>query len=180
MKVLPRLLSGVVLLAGSAAFAQSSATVSNIPATARIYKPITLALTNTGLSFGDIFADATGGDVTLNPQTGARSTTGPVLATTGVSNAAVLTVGGKRNATYSIALPANSTITLTSPGGTPIPVNNFFASVGGGAPANPATGLIPNVAAGTQSFAVGATITLGANQMDGDYAGTFNVTVTYN
>ena len=179
MHAASRILAGSLLLATPAAFAQSSATVANVPATARIYKPITLVLSNTGLSFGDIFADATGGDVTLNPQTDVRTTTGPVAATTGAANSALFTVGGKRNATYAITLPANGVVTLTGPG-VAMAVKNFLASVGGAAPANPATGLIPNVAAGTQTFKVGGTLTLAANQVDGDYAGTFNVTVTYN
>jgi hypothetical protein len=179
MHAASRILTGALLLAGSAAFAQSSATAANVPATARIFKPITLTLSNTGLSFGDIFADATGGDVTLNPQTDARTTSGPVLATTGTANSALFTVGGKRNATYAITLPANGVVSLTGPGAA-MPVKDFLASVGGAAPANPATGLIPNVAAGTQTFKVGGTLTLAANQVDGDYAGTFNVTVAYN
>lgn len=179
MHAASRILAGALLLAAPVAFAQSSASVANVPVTARIYKPITLTLSNTGLSFGDIFADTTGGDVTLNPQTDLRTTAGPVLATTGAANSALFTVGGKRNATYAITLPANGTVTLTGPGAA-MPVKTFMASVAVGAPANPATGLIPNTAGGTQTFKVGATLTLGANQVDGDYAGTFNVTVAYN
>jgi hypothetical protein len=179
MYVSSRILAGVLLLAAPAAFAQTSATAANVPVTARIYKPISLALNNTGLSFGDIFTDGTGGDVTLNPQSNTRTTTGPVLATTGTANAATFTVGGKRNATYAITLPNDGSVTLTGPG-TAMAVSKFTASVAGAAPANPATGLIPNTAGATQTFQVGGTLTLVANQVDGDYAGTFNVTVAYN
>jgi hypothetical protein len=174
-----RLLAGALLLAAPAAFAQASATVANVPATARIFKPISLTLSNSGLSFGDIFSDATGGTVTLNPQTDVRTTAGPTLAATGIVNSALFTVGGKRNATYAITLPANGIVTLTGTG-TAMPVGTFTASVGSAAPSTTATGLIPNVAAGTQTFKVGATLTIGANQTDGEYAGTFNVTVAYN
>lgn len=176
MHVASRILAGALLLATPAAFAQSSATV---PATARIYKPISLTLSNTGLSFGDIFADASGGSLTLNPQTELRTTTGPVLASTGTVNSALFTVGGKRNATYAITLPANGVVSLAGPG-VAMPVSNFTASVAGGVPANPATGLIPDTAGGIQTFRVGGTLTLGTNQSDGDYSGTFNITVAYN
>jgi hypothetical protein len=176
MKVSCRIIVYTALLAPAVALAQSSATVSNVTASARIYKPITLALSNTGLSFGDIFSDATGGLVTLNPQTEVRTTAGPVLAATGTVNAAHFAVTGKRSATYAITLPGS--ITLSGPG-TAMTVNAFTASVGGGAPSNPATGTL-STPAGTQTFNVGAALTLGANQVDGDYSGTFNVTVTYN
>ena len=173
-----RILAGVLLLASPAAFAQSSSATVSVPASARIYKPITLVLNNGGLSFGDVFADASG-DVTLNPQSNARTTTGPALAATGTANPAIFTVGGKRNASYAITLPANGTVTLTGPG-TAMAVSNFTASVAGTAPASSATGLIPDSAGATQTFKVGATLTLGASQADGDYSGTFNVTVAYN
>ena len=179
MRATSRILTGALLLAGPVAFAQSSsATVANVPASARIFKPITLTLSNGGLNFGDIFADATGGTITLDPQADSRSTTGPALASTGTVSSALFTVGGKRNAAYAITLPANGTVTLTGPG-TPMPVS-FTASVNGGVPAFAATGLIPNAPGATQTFRVGGTLTLGANQADGDYAGTFNVMVAYN
>lgn len=178
MSTLSRIFASALLLAAPAAFAQSSATAANVPASARIYVPISLNKT-ADLSFGDIFATATGGDVTLDPQNGLRSTTGPALASTGTTTAAAFTVSGKRNATYAITLPGNGSVTLTGPG-TAMPVSNFTASVNSTAPTGSATGLIPNVAGATQTFTVGATLTLGATQTDGDYAGTFNVTVAYN
>jgi len=178
MHTFSRILAGALLLVAPAAFAQSTATVSNVPVSARIYVPISLNKI-ADLSFGDIFATSTGGDVTLNPQGGTRSTAGPALATTGTVSAAAFTVGGKRNATYAITLPADGTVSLSGPG-TAMPVSKFTASVSNGAPAAAATGLIPNSAGATQSFTVGGTLTLGANQTDGDYTGTFNVTVAYN
>lgn len=171
MHLSARILCGLLLLASPAAFAQASATVGSVPASARIYKGITLTLTNpaSGLSFGDIFTDATGGTVTLSP-TSVRSTTGPVLAGTGIVSAASFDVTGKRNATYAITLPSNGTVSLAGPvGSTPMPVSAFTASAAG-----------TLSAAGAQSFTVGASLSVGANQTDGDYNGTFSVTVAYN
>lgn len=177
MHTFSRILAGALLLVAPAAFAQASATASNVPASARIYVPISLNKT-ADLSFGDIFADTTGGDVTLNPQTTGRISGGPVLATTGTVTPAAFTVSGKRNASYAIILPVS--ITLAGPGGASMTVGSFTASVGGGAPASNATGLLPNAASASQTFAVGGTLTLGASQTDGDYTGTFDVTVAYN
>ncbi|WP_243315621.1 DUF4402 domain-containing protein [Geothrix paludis] len=175
MHTFSRILAGALLLAAPAAFALDNATAT---ATARIYVPITLNK-NTDLSFGDIFADPTGGTVTLDPKSTTRTTGGPALATTGTVSPAAFTVGGKRNASYAITLPADGTVTLSGPGAAML-VSKFTASVNNGTPTATPTGLIPNTAGATQTFTVGATLTLGANQMDGDYTGTFNVTVAYN
>ncbi len=158
----PRLALALLALSAPTLFAQAS---SSVTASARIYKPITLSLTNAGLSFGDIFTDATGGSVTLDAA-GTRSTTGPALATTGSAYAAAFTVTGKRNATYAITLPAS--VSLTGPGA-PMTVNSFVTSTAGTLDAS-----------GTQSFTLGATLAVGANQTDGDYSGTFSLSVAYN
>jgi hypothetical protein len=179
MVTFSRILAGALLLAAPAVFAQSSATASSVPASARIYVPITVSLTNGGMSFGDIFASAAGGDVTLDPQNNTRTTTGPTTATTGSVSSAAFKVTGKRNATYAITLPADGSVTLTG-AGTAMPVNQFTASVEGAAATGTATGLLPNAANATQTFTVGGTLTLAANQTDGDYTGIFNVTVAYN
>lgn len=186
MTSISRLVAVAVLLGAPAAFAQQSATVSSVSASARIYKPITLTLTTgTSLGFGDIFLDAASGTVTLNPKDGSRTSTLPAanLVTDHASNVIGVpefTVGGKRNASYAITLPADGTVTLTGPNSATMTVGSFKASVNGGDPAFAATGLIPDTAGGTQKFKVGATLSLAAGQADGDYTGTFPVTVTYN
>ncbi len=180
MSTSSRILAGALLLAAPAVFAQSSATASNVQASARIYVPITVSLTNGGMSFGDIFANATtGGDVTLDPKSNlCTATGGPTTATTGTVSAAAFKVTGKRNATYAITLPAGAT--LAGPGSSSMVVSNFTASVNGATASSTATGLLPSVANASQTFTVGGTLTLAANQTDGDYAGTFDVTVAYN
>lgn len=176
MSTLSRTLAGALLLAAPAAFAQTP--TASATATARIYVPISVSRI-ADLSFGDIFASTTGGTVTLSPVDNTRTPSGVVTATTGTVNAAAFKVTGKRNATYAISLPADGTVSLTGPG-TAMPVSAFTASVEGATATSTATGLLPNTASATQNFTVGGTLTLGANQVDGDYTGTFSVTVAYN
>jgi hypothetical protein len=177
MKIVPYLVTGVALLATSAAFAQSNTATAAVPTTARIYVPITAVLTNTGLDFGDIFANATGGNVVLDPTTDTRTPSGGlVLGTASPFNSAAITVGGKRNAKFSVTLPVSTTLTGA---GTAMTVNAFTVATGATV-LTPALSKLPNTASATLAIKVGGTLAVGANQMDGDYAGTFNVVVTYN
>lgn len=175
MNWISRLVSGATMLASATAFAQS-ATVA-VPATAKIYVPITAVLTNTGLAFGDIFANATGGTVMLDPTTDVRTSSGGlILGTASPHNSAALTLGGKRNASFSLTLPASTQ--LTGPGAA-MTVSAFTAATGATL-LTPALSVLPNTASAILPVKVGATLAVGPNQVDGDYAGTFNVTVTYN
>lgn len=120
------------------------------------------------LSFGDIFAGPSAGTVVLSPA-GVRTTTGGLLlGNLSAVSAASFTVNGAANASYAIALPAS--ILLTGPAGTML-VSPFSSS--------PSPSGLLN-AAGQQQLNVGATLNLAANQADGDYSGTFAVTVAYN
>jgi hypothetical protein len=179
MSLSNRLFTAAALLATTAAFGQSAATVSDVPVSVRIFKPLTLSLVNGGLSFGDVFSDATGGTVTLDPQSDTRTAAGPALGSLSNAAAAKFQVTGRRGATYAIALPVDGTVTLTG-NGAPMTVNGFKASVAGAAPANPATGHLPSTDNATETFKVGAVLSVNANQVDGDYTGTFAVTVAYN
>lgn len=135
--------------------------------TAKVDPVITLAKL-TDLRFGDIFTGPTAGTVTLSPA-GARSATGGAgLGALSPVGAATFTVTGAPSATYAITLPAS--ITLSAPGGT-LTVSPLTSSPS-------LTGLLN--ASGTQSLAVGGTLAVAANQTDGNYTGTFNVTVAYN
>ena len=171
------LLAAGLLLATSAAFAQTSASASANAITS-IYVPITVTKT-ADLSFGDVFPGTAVGHVIINPQDSTTSFSG-----TGVSlgvhagSPATYTMTGKQSASFSLALPANGAVNLTGPG-TPIPVNTFRASIAGAAPvAGPVTSAL--TVGGTQAFKVGADMTVGIAQLEGTYAASYNVTVTYN
>lgn len=135
--------------------------------TAKVDPVITLAKL-TDLRFGDIFTGLTAGMVVLSP-TGARSATGGAgLGSLSPVGAATFTVTGAPSATYAITLPAS--ITLSAPGGT-LTVSPVTSTPS-------LTGLLD--ASGNQTLAVGGTLNVAANQPDGDYTGTFSVTVAYN
>lgn len=134
---------------------------------AKVDPVITLAKL-TDLSFGDVFMSPTAGTVVLTPA-GARSATGGVtLGSLSPSGAATFTVTGAASTTYAITLPAS--ITLSIPGNT-LTVSSVTSTPS-------LTGVLD--ASGNQTLAVGGTLNVAANQADGNYAGTFNVTVAYN
>lgn len=93
--------------------------------------------------------------------------------TAGSGGSASFTVSGEANRSYSITLP--SSVTLTTGAGntanTQIVVNSFTSS-----PASPAT----LSAGGTQTLYVGATrAAISGTQTQGNYTGSFTVTVAY-
>ncbi len=147
----------------------ASAVVGSSPISAEIVS--SLAITNTAsLNFGQIASGTSAGTVTMTPL-GIRLPIGVVLGNQGTSSAASFTVTGGPLNLYSIVLPADGTVTLTS-GSHPAMAVNTFLSV----PALLGTLSLT----GSQTLLVGATLSVGANQPNGIYTGTFNVTVSYN
>lgn len=149
------------------AFSQTSAT-ANGTAAAVIIAPITLTA-GTNLHFG--VAYNTGGTVIISVA-GVRSGTCAVSAALPAHSAGTFTVTGERALTYTTTVPANGAITISN-GAVTMAVNDFVHN---------ATGTIPGVAPGTgsETFSVGATLTVGAGQASGTYTGTYPVTVQYN
>ena len=175
MKVTSSLILCAAMTASVTALAQSSATVTGVPVSAQIFTPITLALSNGGLVFGDVIASTTAsGSVALNPQTEARTATTVTLATTHSANSAHFSVGGESGAAYAITLPASST--LSDGASHNMTVDTFQASVAAGAP-GATTGTLTG---GAQTFNVGATLHVSISQLAGTYTGTFDVSVAYN
>lgn len=148
--------------------AQASATdTANI--TALISNPVTL--TKTGdLDFGEI-SPSTGSTTVV--VTTASATTGSTASLVGGTPAAAsFDVGGLASRTYSITLPADGTVTIDDAGaGVAMDVDGFNHDAGG----------LPALdVGGADSFNVGATLTVGADQLAGSYTGSFDVTVDYN
>jgi hypothetical protein len=150
----------------SSSFAASA--TSN--ADAEVIAPI--AITNSaGLQFGTLSVGATGGTVVVDTA-GSRTKTGDVLlSSTTAGAAAAFSVAGDAGATYAITLPTS--ITISDGAATPntMTVNTFTSNPSG-------TGTIGT--GGSQALAVGATLNVGANQVQAAYTGTFSVTVEYN
>lgn len=130
-----------------------------------------LQIANTlGMDFGTLIVDpAVPGTVVMTPA-GLRTSTGGVTLVTGASTPAAATfrVTGQPNAQYVISLPA-AAVTIAN-GGNTMTVSDFTSSPSG-------TGTLDG--GGLQTFAVGATLNVGAAQAVGTYTGTFSVSASY-
>jgi spore coat protein U-like protein len=148
-------------------------------AQAAIVEPLSL-IKLADLNFGRMAARPTAGTVTVNPDTGACTVTGPILHTGGCRYAE-FTGFGVRRMRVRIQLP--TTITLTGPGGATMTANTLTLGLAPdltrlpGSPGNPRYEIGTN--SGIFTFRIGARLNVGANQAPGVYNGTFNVTVIY-
>ncbi|MBS4043494.1 MAG: DUF4402 domain-containing protein [Chitinophagaceae bacterium] len=161
----------MVYLSINYSFAQATASAT---ATATIVTPISITK-NIDMNFGNISVTSSGGTVILDPN-GTRTKTGgitlPII--TGTVTAAQFTVSGQGNYTYDITLPSSSVV--LSSGANSMNATSFTCSIGTTA------GSLSAGSPGTQTFNVGATLAINANQPSGSYttATPFNVTVNYN
>lgn len=152
-------LVGAALLAGFGATSAQAATAS-ATARAQILRQVTLTKT-ADLDFATIVTAATASTVQVSPA-GVR-TCGAGLTCTGTVTAAAFGIVGTTGQTVTLA--AAGPVTLTSG------ANTMTATL--------ATSAATRVLTGTDSFTVGGTLSVGANQADGVYTGSFNVTVDY-
>ena len=164
----------IVMMAG---FSNSViAQTENTEAGAVIIKPITIAEESI-LHFGVMAVNAAGTCVLSTG--GVRTQTGGVVlaAQTPVATNAAYTVTGEPTFTYAITLPGSITVTKPVTLET-MTIGTLLAKSTSGLESNTATGTIE--AGGTETFTVGGTLTVDADQVAGAYAGTFDVTVAYN
>lgn len=163
MKSLKFFLSSFAILAvfgltlGSAKAASTSGNAS-----ATIAVPISVS-ESSALSFGSVIRSASAGTVVINTS-GTRSVTGGVTALGGTVSAASFAVSGEGSAAYTISFTDG---TLTGPG-TSMAVSTFT---------NDGSGSLSG--GGSETVNVGATLSVGANQTEGAYTGTYTVTVNY-
>lgn len=161
-----KLLIGMILVAlssGANASNTGSATI-NVEVENRA-----ITLTNlTGLNFGIILPFGSNGSITVGSNGVATANNAFISDATNVE-ASSWAVNGIPGAPYAVTLPAGS-VTISN-GSENMTVSNFTRSGG--------TQLILD-AGGNGGFNVGARLNVGANQPEGIYAGTFNVTVNYN
>lgn len=161
------LVTGTLLATGNA-LAQTASSEMAVVIESRA---ITLQNIN-GLNFGTILPFGRNGTVSVN-LAGAATANNAFLSD--VSNVSVSTwaVTGVPGAPFNVVLPSSpQTVVNQTNSNFEMTVSNFIR-----------TGNTTNLtldAAGTQSFAVGATLNVGANQPAGEYIGQFNVTVAYN
>ena len=139
----------------------ANAATANAAALAKVLSEVTVTRV-ADLEFGTIVAAPVASTVIINPF-GAR-TCGPGLACTGAVTAAAFSVSGTAGRIVTVSVPA--AITLSNGADT---MNAVLAAS--------APGLL--LGAGGAFFTVGGTLNVGANQVDGDYAATFDATVDY-
>lgn len=121
------------------------------------------------LSFGNIIASASEGTVTVNfenTRTNAGGASFPSID--GTITSAEFEATGFANSTYTITLPADEAVKLSGTG-TDMNLINFVHNAEQQLSAD-----------GKETFQVGATLKVNANQAAGTYNGSFNVIVNYN
>ena len=147
---------------------------SAAPVTRASNSTVTLLGPLTVLKRGDLdlgkLAVTTGGTAVVDPLSGARTATGGVIPAGTGFHPATFTGTGNRNSVVNIRLPSKAT-TVTRVGGTEtMTVSNWTLDGKTNRKVPPSQ---------TFDFAVGATLTVGANQAPGTYVGTFDVTIQY-
>ena len=152
------------------------AMAANQPGTATsvVVRPNTLVKVD-DLDFGTLAAGTAAGTVTVNAVTGARSTTGGVTTVGADSQRAVFQGTG---GILLITVSGDTSVTLTRAGGGPTMTASLVraATTSGGGIALLGSTLLPS---GVQTYYIGGTLNVGANQPAGDYSGTFTLTVNY-
>ena len=137
-------------------------------ANARIVTPITVTEV-TQMNFGDIQPE--GGATTVTLSTGGVATPSGTTVVTGSPSQGVFTVEGTEAATYSITLPADGDVQLSGPG-PDMEVTGF----------NHDAGTTPTIGVdGSSTLNIGAVLSVAGSgtQTEGDYSGTYDVTVDY-
>ncbi len=160
-----KLFSAVAALALFAASGAAHAADATGDAAASIAVPISIAQNGAGLNFGTVTASAALGTVVVTTA-GARSVTGGVAELGGTIAAATFDVTGEGTSAYTITLPSSATL---NSGGNSMTVDTFNHDAGGS----------PALSGGSDSFNVGATLNVAANQAAGAYTGTYTITVNY-
>lgn len=152
--------SSVLAASVMGAHAANAATAS-ADAKANILQQVTVTSDGSDLDFGTIVSGASAGTVAVNAA-GAASCSASIVCS-GSTTAAGFNVSGTSGATVDVSTDA--TVTLTGP------TDTMSASL-----TPSATSIVLD---GTDAFTVGGTLSVAANQADGAYVGSFDVTVSY-
>jgi hypothetical protein len=158
--------------------AQTIATVTGTDAGAKLVVPMTLSQTSP-MHFGTInLLTGAAGTVLLPSDSNTRVFGGGVIgmAVAPLATNAAYDVTGTKNVTYALTLP--NTITVTETLGTATMTISLLKARFDGAGTDAVTSTLSST--GTDSFTLGGTLTVGASQVAGIYAGTFDVSVDYN
>lgn len=151
------------LLGGSAA----QAATGTGTATAKVLTPLTVTSTR-DLAFGTIVPQTSASTVAVSS---AGVVTCGALTCIGTRTSGQFSITGTAGQVVSITAPlAATSFTLTEPvASNTMSINNVTVSAASA-----------TLTGGTASFTVGGTLNVGANQAEGDYTGSYTVTVNYN
>ena len=159
------------LTSAPAAYAQSADT----EATAVTIGPMSVVKTS-DLNFGNLIAGTTNGTMTIDTRNGNSSVTGGVVQAGGATSRANFIIYGPRNQIVRIRIP--STILINRNGGganmriDQMSVGNANRSLG--------TNVVGRLSrTGVFDLTVGGRLRVNANQQQGAYSGTFDMTVDY-
>jgi Domain of unknown function (DUF4402) len=170
------ILSAALIVGGLATSGAAQAASGSAASRGQIRQPIALVNTR-DLNFGSVVRGVTAGTVTINARTGARTRTGgATVIGTGFTSAAFNGTGSAtRVVTMSIG---TATATLNNGSGGTMTVNTFRISSNGSAQQTlPRNYTMP--VSGTRVFSIGGRLNVAANQADGDYVGSFALTMDY-
>ena len=145
------------------------AAAQSTPGTGRTIVLNPLSVVNSSdLDFGTLVGGVAAGTATVNPASGARTTSGGTTAAGGTPGPATFLATGVINRVFIIALGTNPVLT-NGTGGTmtanPLMIDGPTLRLFGGG--------------GISTIRVGGVLNVAANQQEGDYSGTFNLTVIY-
>lgn len=156
----------VALSAGLYTNVASAASIGTASASANVITPMTIA-EDTALHFGDVGVGAAGGDVTMTPGGGRSVTAGDAEIIIGATQTpAQFTITGVAGKAYTLTYPP-AAVDISGGTGT-MDVDTFTDN---------SSGTIP--LGNSETFNVGATLSIGANQPAGLYSSTYTLTVNY-
>ena len=185
------LLTALLVVGSASLFAAGPGTATSgaIPITAKVFTPITLGDITATMQFGDVFPGSAAGTVVLKPLDNTISSTGTglSLSTIDPTSCANIVVSGRRNASFSVAF-STATLTSSQSGATSsMTVDTWTAAtakvgedswtaLGNGS----TSAKLPDIASSKCQLRMGGTLNVPAGTLDGDYSGSYTVTVTYN
>lgn len=171
MKKILILSSLIALFASNQSFAATTSGTSNVKIV-----PVIVLTAGAPLEFGSIATTGTAGTVTIstaNPTGVVTPANSLTLVSGATRSAGVFSVTGEASVSYTVTLPG-SAVTLAGSGSAAtqsISVSTFTFIAG--------TGARTFSAVGADSFSVGATLSVAANQTPGPYTGTYTVIANY-
>lgn len=155
-----------VLALGSSSALAAEAT-GNGTVTAKIVAPVSITQ-DQGLDFGTMISPSSATTVTIAASNGARSSTDDsILVGTSEGAAGSFEITGADGQSVNVTLPSQVRLTGTPDG--EMTVDNFVSN----------KGTTFTLDGGSAIMQVGADLNVGASQAEGDYSGSYEVTVSY-